>query len=178
MKLVILLPWSEQISWMKKEFHRRRVREQKHGIELRKEAVKRLKLKKEYTNKIKELKEEIHFKTGNEYFFKMHSVKQENNKLVKINKFDMEKNKRLMAKVDLEIVKMEKKMKKTMPVFNPTKIIFVENQTPVKIQGEQEFRADKEKLLAISKCLEALYKMKKQIQHQIRLHNGTSVKRY
>ncbi|ELQ76424.1 hypothetical protein THOM_0611 [Trachipleistophora hominis] len=137
------------------------------GRESKHDAIARLKLKKDRTNKIKELKEEIHFKTGNEYFFKMNSLRQENDKLVRISKFDLAESKRQVIGLNFEIIRMEKKLQKTIPVFKPAKIVFNDGLEGVKVQCKQGLRPDKEKLTMYNDYLDRLYKTKRQIEKQI-----------
>ncbi|ELA47072.1 hypothetical protein VCUG_01433 [Vavraia culicis subsp. floridensis] len=142
-------------------------RVQPENLESKHDAIKRLKLKKERTSKIKELKEEIHFKTGNEYFFKMNSLRQENDKLVRISKFDMAESKRRVISLNFEIIRMEKKLRKTMPVLKPAKIVFEDCPQGVKVECRQELKPDKERLATYRDYLAKLYKTKQQIEKMI-----------
>lgn len=150
-----------------KKFTTRRERNDSRYFETKGEAVERLKQKKERTGKIKELKEEIHFKTGNEYFFKMNSLKQQNNELVRLGKFDIVKSKQKVVQLNFEIIKIEKKLKKTLPIFNPVKFLFKNGEISKRVESKQELKPDKEKLKILKEYLESLYRTKGLIEEKI-----------
>lgn len=80
--------------------------------ETKKEAIERQDALRDNINRIKELKQSIKDKTGNEYFFKMNSTKRIGNVLKKSEKICKKEKTRLENFFNFEIKRIEKKLLK------------------------------------------------------------------
>lgn len=143
-------------------------RNRSKNFESRKDALLRLKNRKEELKIALDLKEEIHFKTGNEFSYKMHSIKVKNDQMTKIKKIDGENAKREIVKINFEIIRIEKKLGKMNPIYKTTRIKFGKDNSSKKITQEQELKADCKKVIAYQEYIEKLIKAKQKLQTKIK----------
>lgn len=135
--------------------------------ETKESAHSRLAQAKQTRQKINELKEEIHFKTGNEFSFKMHSLRAEPDRLVQIDKTDKHLLKQRIIQLNFETLRIEKKLKKMLPPFRINKIRFRSDGTIQHITKRSDLQANTSKVLLLRKYLEKLYRKKEELSKKI-----------
>ncbi|KRH93261.1 hypothetical protein M153_1213000624 [Pseudoloma neurophilia] len=128
--------------------------------ETKEQARERLKITKETRKEARELKEEIYFKTGNEFSYKMHSLKAEPDKLIKIEKKDPIFTQRKVVQLNFEILRIEKKLRKMMPIFKVNKIKFGSQGKIKEVKSKSEYKANDRKVVLLKNYLKKLYSAK------------------
>merc|ERR1711928_267144 len=129
-----------------------------NDVETRKEAKERLSSQRKIRDERNELKEEIYFKTGKEFSYKMHSVINSNNNLIKIDKSTDEMKKQRKVQLNFEIIRIEKKLKKMTPKTKSKIIKFLKNGKTEILQSKQELKSNTKKLLIYNNYLDQLKK--------------------
>merc|ERR1711915_1147307 len=115
--------------------------------ETKEETRQRLLKNKEIGTNVRQLKEEIHFKTGNEFSYKMHSIRTENEKLFQIEKFTKTGLKQKLLQINYEIIRIEKKLTRMTPIYNSTRLKFGKNCTFKRITQKQELKSNTKRIL-------------------------------
>lgn len=128
--------------------------------ETKEDALQRLKSTRNTLRDVRKLKEEIHFKTGNEFSYKMHSLRSENEKLIKIEKETEKYKRQKIVQLNFEILRIEKKLKKMTPIFRSNKIKFGKNETFKHIQQKQDLKSNVKKINVYKEYLKKLQKAK------------------
>lgn len=144
-------------------------REQQRGryfssnMETREDALQRLRKNKNVRDDVKKLREEIYFKTGNEFSFKMHSLRSQNGKLVEIEKQNAALQKSKIVQIDFEILRIEKKLKKMTPIYKSRKIIFGKENTHKSVKSSPELKSNSKKVLVYEEYLRKLHKKRRDL---------------
>lgn len=136
--------------------------------ETKEDTKKRLENIKEIKKDVHDLKEEIHFKTGNEFSYKMHSIQIKGDKLLSLQKTNsIMLNKSKIIQINFEIERINKKLKKMMPIYKQQKIKFGKNGTFKQIQQKQDLKSNKRKYLSYKEYIKKLEKAKMKLENRI-----------